>query len=317
MGHTSLYKASAPGSLFLMGEHAVLHAELALVAALNHRITITLVPRQDNLISISSHLGCFKTSVTTLEKQSPFQWVMAAIEQRKSALSLGFELWIHSEFSEKVGFGSSAAVVVATLGVLDAFLGKGTTSTQADSQSDSRAEIVQAALAAVRQVQGMGSGADVAASVYGGVVCYRQNPLHIEKINFLPPLVAIYSGAKMKTPDVLKHVEKNWAQNPELQSLLYYAMGNASAEAKKALQSGDWPLLGHLMNTQQGLLSALGVSDINLDTLVHRLRADEQIFGAKISGAGLGDCVIGLGKLSQPLEGCLPISISAQGLRYE
>lgn len=328
MGHSSLYKASAPGSLFLMGEHAVLHEELALVLAIEKRITVTLIPRDDNGILISSHLGCFKTTITDLNRQTPFQWVMAAVAQQKSALTQGFELWIHSEFSEKLGFGSSAAVVVATLGVLHRFLKlndakmnetkiNGVKVAEINETGINEAEIYKEALAAVHQVQGQGSGADVAASLYGGVLCYRQNPLLIEKLKPRPPLLAVYSGSKMKTSEVLKKISKDWYSKTETLLDLYRVMGNVTAQAKIALQNEDWGSLGAMMNTQHGLLSALGVSNLTLDTLVHRLRSQDRILGAKISGAGLGDCVIGLGSTTEPMEGLIPLNIATAGLRYE
>ena len=50
-------KASAPGSLMLMGEHAVLHGKKALVCAIDQRISVSLTPREDARISIVSALG--------------------------------------------------------------------------------------------------------------------------------------------------------------------------------------------------------------------------------------------------------------------
>ena len=41
-----VYTASAPGSLMLFGEHAVLHGHAALVAAVDRRVTVTLRPRR-------------------------------------------------------------------------------------------------------------------------------------------------------------------------------------------------------------------------------------------------------------------------------
>ena len=63
-----------------------------------------------------------------------------------------------------------------------------------------------------------------------------------------------------------------------------------------AAAKGDWPALGELMNVNQGLMDALGVNNAKLAELVFALREDPQIYGSKISGSGLGDCVVGLGK---------------------
>ena len=50
------------------------------------------------------------------------------------------------------------------------------------------------------------------------------------------------------------------------------------------------------MNINQGLMDSLGVNNSRLAELVYELREDPNIQGSKISGSGLGDCVVGLGK---------------------
>ena len=51
--------------------------------------------------------------------------------------------------------------------------------------------------------------------------------------------------------------------------------------------------LGDLMNLNHGLLSAIGVSTIELDDLVYAARR-EGALGAKLTGAGGGGCMIAL-----------------------
>ena len=56
------------------------------------------------------------------------------------------------------------------------------------------------------------------------------------------------------------------------------------------------------------------------------LNSDPGIYGAKISGSGLGDCVIGIGmgcdklsEIEQKGNGIkkMPVSVSLQGIHYE
>ena len=54
-----LFEASAPGSLMLMGEYAVLKGAAALCAAIDKRIYVKLTPRNDQKIMIHSALGEF------------------------------------------------------------------------------------------------------------------------------------------------------------------------------------------------------------------------------------------------------------------
>jgi mevalonate kinase len=57
------------------------------------------------------------------------------------------------------------------------------------------------------------------------------------------------------------------------------------------LLSNDMRRIGDLMNMNHGLLSAIGVSTMKLETLVHTARRNGA-FGAKLTGAGGGGCMI-------------------------
>ena len=116
------FKASAPGSLMLLGEHAVLHGQPALVCAVNRRIHVSLAPRNDGAIRITSSLGRYSASIDRIKPAKSFRFVVAAIRRFGRKLTTGFDLRIDSEFSHKIGFGSSAAVTVATLAVLSKWL---------------------------------------------------------------------------------------------------------------------------------------------------------------------------------------------------
>ena len=47
------YSATAPGSLMLLGEHAVLAGKSALVCAVNKRMRITLTPNASQIVTIN------------------------------------------------------------------------------------------------------------------------------------------------------------------------------------------------------------------------------------------------------------------------
>lgn len=289
----------------LMGEHAVLQGSPAFVAAINRYMHLQLLPRQDRIIRIVSKLGELETSLDKLEVMSPFQFVLTTILQYKSRLQSGFELMIESDFSDKMGFGSSAAVVVGTINVLDQLL----------EEKLKKFEIFEKARSIIRQVQGQGSGADVAASVFGGVIYYQ--PSHVNNnniievdvqvnanvnanvnVNDFPNIYAIYSGSKVPTPTVISLVQKNREKNPSLYENIFNTIAVCTKEARAALLKKDWTHFGQLMNIHHGLQSALGLSNTVLESLVYKLRNIPGIIGAKISGAGLGDCVIGIGEIN-------------------
>src|SRR5690349_12767806 len=114
-----LFKASAPGSLMLLGEYGVLHGTPALVCAVDKRMCVTLTPRADERIEIESTLhGTYQTELNQIKIEAPFQFVLGALQHYQSKMRRGCDIKIESEFSDKMGLGSSSAVTVATLACL-------------------------------------------------------------------------------------------------------------------------------------------------------------------------------------------------------
>ena len=85
-------EASAPGSLMLMGEHAVLRGQPAIVCAIDRRITATLRPLSDDTIRLHSALGEHETTLSELAPDDTFRFVLAAIRRLRDRLPGGFTL---------------------------------------------------------------------------------------------------------------------------------------------------------------------------------------------------------------------------------
>ncbi len=294
----------------LMGEHAVLRGARAIACAVDSYIHVELTPRQDRQVFIHSALGEYAASLDQLPDSDDLSFVVTAVRQWSERLPVGFDLQIESEFSHTVGLGSSAAVVAALTVALDRFAG---TALRSEQQFD-------AALKVIHEVQnGRGSGTDLAASLYGGLIAYRVDPRELIPLKGLPPLSLWYVGYKMKTPAVLELVEQRSQRFPELYNGLDRMMADCCTEAEAAIDNSDWDALGELMGFYQGLMDALGVNDAKLSELIYRLRAEPGNQGAKISGSGLGDCVVVLGQAVP--EGLnyerIPVAVSARGAQLE
>jgi len=283
------YQVKVPGSLMLFGEHAVLHGKQAIVCAIDHYIEVTLLIRPDKAINITSaEFGEYSTSIDNLSINKPYDYALTAINQYAKKLKSGFDLYIKSDFPPNIGFGSSAAVTVAVLGILALWL---------DKQPTDLNQLHKLALKTIRLVHGVGSGADVAASVFGGVVAYKIKPIKIEKLNIKLPLTAMYCGFKTPTYKVIAQVEARRAKFKHIFADIYKLMDNCSRNAIEAIKNNDLSRLGELMNINQGLQDAIGVNNQALAELIFKLRADVNTHGAKISGSGLGDCIVGLGRI--------------------
>lgn len=269
----------------LLGEHAVLHGNRALVGAINRRIDVALFQTSDNLVTIHSSLGNYQAPLTELVDHPKFRFVLQAVKQYLDYIPSGFELKITSEFSADIGFGSSAAVTVS----VHAALMYWTLGSEPEQEA-----LFKQALETVLAVQGRGSGSDLAASVFGGVVGYTTDP------DFIPvavsvPLTAVYCGYKTPTPDVILRVEQLKAEQPEKFERIYFDMNAGAEEAIAKLAKHDFPGFGKIMNRNQELMAELGVNTPELQEIVEALQEAPDIFGAKISGSGLGDCAVGIG----------------------
>ena len=138
----------------------------------------------------------------------------------------------------------------------------------------------------------MGSGFDVASAVYGGTIYYQSGTSQpLPPVDY--PLVIGYSGEKVSTTNLVKQVAALYERYPAVVAPVFQAMGQISAQAREALLAQNWEKMGELMNLQQGLLNSLGVSTLGLEELIDAARA-QGAYGAKLSGAGGGDCMYAL-----------------------
>ncbi len=299
---TNVFKASAPGSLMILGEHAVLWGSPCLVAAVDQRLTIMLTPRSDDKIILSSFQGKESLDLSNPGQTIKYPFVSAVIQDNKDDIPGGFDLNITSDILNGRGFGSSAAVIIATQAVLHGY---------ANKQLSDDDKILQGQKI-VRQVQGYGSGADIAAAVLGGIVHYQSDPIQTYKLDKSIPLTAVFCGYKTPTSHVLQYVEKKRQLNPDLFVKYTNQAKNLVEMASQALKDEDWVQLGKIFNNYQNLMQSFGVEDQATREALNFLQSHETISGAKISGSGLGDCVIGLGKLEKTTK--LPYLLESQGM---
>lgn len=304
-----MIRTSAPGSIMLFGEHAVLHGHPAVVAAVQRRVHVNLAPRRDRLVRISSALSTREVHLDHLAPSPPLAFVEQAIVEWRPRLPAGFELEILAEFSPTIGLGSSAAVTVAVVGALRIYAG----------MPCSLVEIARCSSEVIRKVQGVGSGADAWASTLGGIRLFRMEEGAVRTMEAEPPLLLVYSGRKTPTPLVVSRVEQLRQRVPEVMAAIFTAMGELAREGAVAIQAADWPRLGVAMNIAHDLMAAIGVDTPELRSIANVLRSDPGIFGAKISGSGLGDCVVAVGRRRTTTsdERDFEVEIARDGLRIE
>lgn len=278
---------SAPGSLMLLGEHAVLHGFPCLVAAINRRIRVIIEPRNDGSVSITSALGTLNGTRQQLPDDPAFKFAVGALRHIPNSLAKGFDAEIEADMPSTIGFGTSAAVTVAMIGALASAAGM---PVKAD-------QIMREARAVIRKVQGRGSGADAAASAFGGIVHYLATDRTARVISTgHHDITALYCGYKTPTAEVIRHVEHEWQDRAAELAVLFEEIGAGAEMARQRI--GDAAKFGPFLNEGQAWMEKLGVSTPELTECVSLLRSMPGITGAKISGSGMGDCAIGWGAVS-------------------
>lgn len=294
----------------VLGEHAVLQGYPCLVAAIHHRVRVSLLPRNDGIVTLASALGHYEADRDDLPDHPSFRFVLAALRHHDTVLPGGLDAMIEADMPATIGFGTSAAVTVAMIGALH----------QAARGSWSELSVFKESRAVIQAVQGRGSGADAAASCLGGVVRYAMNEGEPVTIDNAPhPITALYCGYKKPTADVIAHVQHQWSGREDALRALYGRMASEVDAVEVALLRDDMDEVGTNLNEGQRLMEKLGVSTPELDACVAWLRQDNQITGAKISGSGLGDCAIGWGRAEDRPTSFLryDTTVAQEGIRCE
>ena len=301
------------------GEHAVVYGYPSMVAAIDQRITMQCSPRSDRRIQISSHIAPTSDfSLDDITIEGPYRFVLACIELYKEKLHTGFDLSIESMIDPTLGLGSSAAVTIAAMACVRKVAGVSVDKPVFD-------EMHAEALSIVRSIQGRGSGADLAASLHGGLIAYQikkmrseqqLNASNIESLPLPPPLYLAYCGYKTPTADVLEKIAQDMLGKETFYQDLYKAMGDCAAQTIDAAKEKNWLEVAEQLNLYQSFMADLGVSDSTLDKLVDRAKISNAFQAAKISGSGLGDCVLAMSKEENGfnVEGFSPVNISETGL---
>jgi len=284
---------SAPGKLMLYGEHAVIHQYPCLVTAVDLRVYVSIEKIKAPMIFIetpklSEQGQSFSLPLNELFNDQHLhpqtKFIVASIREVFSKYNhlQGLKIQTSGPINS-FGLGSSSAVTVAGIYAL----------TNLFNIDISEQELFDLAYSAVLEVQVVGSGFDVASATYGGTLFYLPtNKVEILQLEHLPIVIA-YSGAKVSTTNLVQEVEQLRFEFPEIIDLIFKNIGEIATSARIAMLQNKWQTAGKLANINQGLLESLGVSTPNLQKPIMAAQRSGS-FGAKLSGAGGGDCMFAI-----------------------
>jgi len=304
-------RTSAPGKLFLLGEYAVLSGAPALLTAVDRRVAVSVEDSTSGSWQVSApNLGIenlalgpdgelpsgldprVRSSLRVVDAVREAVLAVASPRPRPLAISIGSSAF--SLDGHKLGLGSSAAVAAALTAALGAALG-------IDRDQET---LFRLADAAHRNAQGgVGSGGDVAASVYGGLIGYSQGavpvplrwPAELE-------IMAVVTGEGSPTTRLVAGVAEYAAENPAGHRADIERLSALAERAAAALADPDEFL--SLANSYFSALSQLDAhAHVGIVSERHRELHDmaTRVGGAfKTSGAGGGDVGLAFSHRGEP-----------------
>jgi mevalonate kinase len=262
----------------LFGEYAVLEGRRALAMCVDRRIACTLRESAptDRVRLVSP--GVFEPPIELplwrLDDPEPPDELELLWPLIRPRLRGGHELTFEADFPPTWGLGSSSAALLAAGGALGV----------------APDELLVAARDAQRSLQGRASGYDVATQLTGGFVAYRDgDPPRVDGVEPGPGLcwLVAWTGRKAKTSGMIRKVMARGSAGALLDRI-----GALTEAGLDALVAGDGSRLGPLLNDGQALLDALGATPLDLADQIAALQADPAVLGARLSGAGGGDCLL-------------------------
>jgi mevalonate kinase len=301
---------SAPGKIILFGEHAVVYGVPAIavpVTQVQAKAMVFANPtgRAGEIVIEAPKIG-LQTTLGELPEGDPLRAaIRGVLTTLKISQTPACRLRVTSNIPVAGGLGSSAAVSVAIIRALSAFLGHPFEDRQV---SDLAYEVEKIH-------HGTPSGIDNTVITFARPVVYRRDPggydpAQIETFQVARPFTIVIAdtGVSSSTAETVGDVRRAHQANPERYARIFRAIETIVEAAQEAIKSGHTEALGPLMDENHDLLREMGVSSPELDRLAQAARRAGAL-GAKLSGGGRGGNLIALAdgelasRIAEALEG--------------
>ena len=272
---------SAPAKVILFGEHAVVYGEPAIAVAINLRTTVMIEKAREYSVNgepiDDRYHRYIKKAIELLWKGEPLKIMTASAVPSAS------------------GMGSSASITVATVSAILAMM-----------NIEEEKEVALRSFEVEYETQGRASPIDTSTVTHGkGILVANRRMdnflwevernstrwyIHHLEIPRLR-LVVGFSGIKGHTPEMVEKVRRFYTWNSFARDVIK-EIGKITLQAVEPLENEDYEMIGELMNRNNKLLTILGVSHPKLKEMIDA--ALRHSYGAKITGAGGGGCMIAL-----------------------
>lgn len=286
---------SAPAKLILCGEHAVVYRRPAIALPLaSVRATATITPghRGSGIVIEAPDLG--RTWTLASRPDDPLSGLVRSLLAHIGAAEPDIALRLASQIPIASGMGSGAAIATALVRAISSYLG----------HPLEPATIASLVYASEQRYHGTPSGIDNTVVAYEQAIWFvrGQSTPHapapaplIERLTISRPFTLIVgdTGIRSATRLPVGEVRRRWQANPTSYEAIFDQVAEVSTMVRACLANGTIEPLGSLLNHNQALLEALGVSSPELERLIAAARSAGAL-GAKLSGAGWGGVMVAL-----------------------
>lgn len=277
-------RASAPGKIILLGEHAVVYGRPAIAVPVTHvQATATVMPGRSNVgIVINAEDLGRRYLLDAAPKNDALAHTVNTVLAYLGVEQPDAQVTIESTIPIASGLGSGAAVATAIVRALARYL----------DESLTDAEVSELVYETETLLHGSPSGIDNTVVAYARPIWFvkGEEPAQItvgDEFAFLIANTGISSPTKITVGDV----RDGWEANPDRYEALFDQIGDIVRQGRQALRDGDVETLGDLMVANQDVLREIDVSSKEIEQLV-RAALDAGAYGAKLSGGGRGGNVV-------------------------
>lgn len=275
----------AIGKIILIGEHSVVYNQPAIaIPFLSVRIK-TKVSASASEIYLDTFM--YKGNISDAPKSllgltTVIKKALADLNKPLDKLKIEVE----SNVPAERGMGSSAAVSASAIRAIYDYY-------QINLDKQTLTDLVDIS---EKIVHGNASGIDTAIVVNEKPLYFiKGQPLTGFTYSLDAYLIVADTGVKGNTKFAVSKVKDFIDDNPKLGNTYVSTLGSLSDQAKAAITNNDSQTLANTMNKAQELLSKLGVSSPEIEKLI-KVSLDNGALASKLTGGGLGGCVITLCK---------------------
>jgi mevalonate kinase len=281
-----MISASAPGKIILFGEHAVVYGHPALAVPVTQVLaTATVSENSRGGVWIEAPNIALSSALNQLAPDHPLVAVINSVfTTLEIARRPACTVYLQSTIPMAAGLGSGAAVSVAIVRALSAYLGKPLTDPQVNGL----------AFQAEKLYHGTPSGIDNTVVTFARPVYFvKGQPIKTFRVGASFTLVIGDTGISAPTKESVGAVQSLHDADPARWEKVFDQVGEIVWDARQAIERGDTNALGTLMDANHALLQEMTVSCEELDNLTETARKAGAL-GAKLSGGGRGGNMIAL-----------------------